>query len=92
MKRIILTALCALLITGPAYAAESFDEAAAAEMAKMFPKTIIDGFSPSPVSGLYEVTAGSQIFYFTPEGYLVFGEIWSKDGKKSSLKNSKILK
>jgi thiol:disulfide interchange protein DsbC len=31
--------------------------------------------------GLYEVVAGNQVFYFSPDGYLMFGEIWSKEGK-----------
>lgn len=81
MKRLFLPTLCVLLLAGPTLAVESIDEKAADQMAKMFPKTGIDGFSPSPIPGLYEVTAGSQIFYFSPEGYLVLGEIWSKDGQ-----------
>ena len=82
MRSYLVLALCALLLAGPSTAAESSDEAAAAaQMAKMFPRTGIDGFAPSPIPGLYEVTAGGQIFYFSPEGYLVLGEIWSKDGQ-----------
>jgi thiol:disulfide interchange protein DsbC len=41
----------------------------------------LDGFRESPLKGLYEITAGEQVFYFSPEGYLFFGEIWTKDGK-----------
>jgi Protein-disulfide isomerase len=48
---------------------------------KSFPNLRIDSFRESPLKGLYEITAGEQVFYFSPEGYLFFGEIWSKDGK-----------
>jgi thiol:disulfide interchange protein DsbC len=48
---------------------------------KSFPNLKIDSFRESPLKGLYEITAGEQVFYFSPEGYLFFGEIWSKDGK-----------
>jgi len=48
---------------------------------KTFPNMKLDGFRESPLKGLYEITAGEQVFYFSPEGYLFFGEIWTKDGK-----------
>ena len=48
---------------------------------KSFPNLKVDGFRESPLKGLYEITAGEQVFYFSPEGYLFFGEIWTKDGK-----------
>ncbi|APG23995.1 hypothetical protein A7E75_02380 [Syntrophotalea acetylenica] len=82
MRSCLCAALGALLLTGPSTSAASGNGAeAAAQMKRMFPQTGIDGFLPSPIPGLYEVTAGGQIFYFSPEGYLVLGEIWSKDGQ-----------
>lgn len=51
------------------------------KLMKSFPNLKVDGFKESPLKGLYEITAGEQIFYFNPEGYLFFGEIWTKDGK-----------
>ncbi len=48
---------------------------------KSFPNLRIDSFRESQLKGLYEITAGEQVFYFSPDGYLFFGEIWSKDGK-----------
>ena len=48
---------------------------------KSFPNLKVDGFKESSLKGLYEITAGEQVFYFNPEGYLFFGEIWTKDGK-----------
>jgi thiol:disulfide interchange protein DsbC len=51
------------------------------QLSQLLPNTTIDGFGPTPIPGLFEVTAGDQIFYFSPTGHLVFGEIWSKDGR-----------
>ena len=48
---------------------------------KSFPNLRVDDFREAPLKGLYEITAGEQVFYFSPEGYLFFGEIWTKAGK-----------
>lgn len=48
---------------------------------KSFPNLRVDSVSESPVKGLYAVAAGNQVFYFSPEGYLMFGELWTKEGK-----------
>lgn len=48
---------------------------------KSFPNLRVDSVTESPVKGLYEIVAGDQVIYFSPDGYLMFGELWSKDGK-----------
>jgi len=48
---------------------------------KSFPNLRVDNVTESPIKGLYEIVAGDQVFYFSPNGYLMFGELWSKDGK-----------
>jgi len=48
---------------------------------KSFPNLRVDSVSESPIKGLFQVVAGNQVFYFSPDGYLMFGELWSKDGK-----------
>lgn len=48
---------------------------------KSFPNLQVDRVGESPVKGLYEVVAGNQVFYFSPDGYLMFGELWTKEGK-----------
>lgn len=48
---------------------------------KNFPNLRVDSVSESPIKGLYEIVAGNQVFYFSPDGYLMFGELWTKDGK-----------
>jgi len=85
MKRSVL--LLALLAAAavPALAAEKATEKALdkalRQFARTLPRTGIDSFRPSPIPGLYQVGAGPQVFYFSPKGYLVFGEIWTADGK-----------
>lgn len=69
-----------LLAHGAAWAGQG-DEETMRKLAGTFPNLTIDGFAPSPVEGIFEVTAGNQVFYFSPQGYLFFGEIWSKEGK-----------
>ena len=51
------------------------------EMTLTFPNLTVESFRPAPIPGLYEVVAGDQIFYWADNGYMVFGEIWSKEGK-----------
>ena len=48
---------------------------------KSFPNLRVDSVTESPVKGFYQIVAGDQVFYFSPDGFLMFGELWSKDGK-----------
>ena len=49
---------------------------------RRIPGIKVGEISSSDIPGLYEVEAGSNVIYFYPEkGLLVFGEIWTKDGK-----------
>ncbi len=48
---------------------------------KNFPNLRVDSVSESPIKGLYEIVAGNQVFYFSPDGYLMFGELWTREGK-----------
>ncbi len=76
--------ICLLCLTFSVAAIKSADGAtgkdAMAQLAAMLPKTVINGFSKTPIPGIFEVDAGPQIFYFSPKGYLFFGEIWDRRG------------
>jgi thiol:disulfide interchange protein DsbC len=49
---------------------------------KNFPTVSFDTISPSNIPGLYEVTAGRQIFYYAPDAEsIVVGRIITKDGR-----------
>lgn len=90
----IIMTLALLLVSGLSYAedrAETPKETEAKKEAKsedeikkefgyVFPNVPIDSFRESQIPGLYEIVAGTQVIYFSPKGYLVFGEIFTKDG------------
>jgi thiol:disulfide interchange protein DsbC len=50
------------------------------QILKEFPNLKVTDIAESPIKGLYEVTAGDNIFYWSEEGYVIFGDMFSKDG------------
>jgi thiol:disulfide interchange protein DsbC len=49
---------------------------------KFFPKLKYSSFEKTDITGLYEVISDGRIVYFYPKtGYLVVGEIYTKDGR-----------
>lgn len=50
------------------------------QILKEFPNLTVANIEESPIKGLYEITAGDNIFYWSKEGYVIFGEMFSKDG------------
>lgn len=95
MKRIIATCVSGLLASTAAVTAwaldTSMDEANREHLKRAFPNLSITDFSETPVPGVYEVQAGEQIFYFSPQGYLFFGELWSKDGHNLTAESREAL-
>ncbi len=62
------------------------------KLKKSFPNLRVDDFREAPLKGLYEITAGEQLFYFSPDGYLFFGEIWTREGKNlTAEKREKVM-
>lgn len=86
MKRIfavVLVFVLALALCTVAYAADKPADTLSSvekEFKATFPKFTVDSFKEGPLKGLYEVQAGPNIIYYSPEGYLIFGEIYGKDG------------
>jgi len=70
-----------IVATGGFATAKEGLKAETERLKKSFPNLRVDRVAESPVKGLVEVVAGNQVFYFSPDGYLVFGEIWTNDGK-----------
>ena len=61
--------------------ADAADQSAvAAEVKKTFPRFRFTGVHKTPLPGIYEIDAGSRIFYFSPQGFLFFGDLYSKGG------------
>lgn len=55
---------------------------AADVLRQAFPNLAFESIRLTQIRGLFEVVAGDNIFYFHPEtGYLIFGEIWTRDGR-----------
>lgn len=52
------------------------------ELKKQLPALSTPRLRASEIPGLWEITAGEQVFYWHPNGYLVQGEVWNvKEGK-----------
>lgn len=87
--RLVVFVVCLFFLTqAQAGAGDKKSDAGKGEIEKTlktlnetFPNFAVSGIKESEIEGLYEVIAGDMIFYFSPKGYLIFGEIWTKDGK-----------
>ena len=76
-KKLSLTLLL-LLAAASACAGEP---SVADKLHQRYPRLKFENVSPSPVKGLYEVTAGDLVVYFDPvSGHMIFGEMWSPSG------------
>jgi len=77
-KRLVFTVAIVLLAVCSVFAGDI--EQIEKSLRQFFPNLEISSIQESPIKGLYEVVAGGNIIYFSPDGYIIFGEIWSKDG------------
>ncbi len=74
-------AALALLASGAAHAADQ-NEDVARHVRRVFPQLTVTSVSTSPIAGVYEIAAGSNLIYFDPASEsVIFGEIFSKEGK-----------
>jgi thiol:disulfide interchange protein DsbC len=56
-------------------------EAIRQDLQKMFPRFSISEINETPIPGIYEIVGETgQIIYYSPKGYLIFGEIWTTNG------------
>jgi thiol:disulfide interchange protein DsbC len=79
-KTACFAVLLSLLLLAPVLFAQPLDPEAS--LKKNFPHLKYDGFQPSAVKGLYEVTAGTQILYYSPESeILMAGEMMTREGR-----------
>jgi len=62
--------------------AQKCDSTAADKLHETYPDYTFQSVNPTPISGVCEVVSDKNTIYFVPDsGHLIFGEIWSKDGK-----------
>lgn len=79
MKTKILLSLAVLSLSALSLnvAADEQEDKLRAAVAKLVPSAKIDAIAPSPVPGLYEVVAGSALWYITEDGkFLIDGEVY----------------
>jgi len=78
-KLMVLLVFSILLATSTAARAGEPD--VKEKLKKAFPRLTFETVTPSPINGLYEVTAGNNVIYFDPvSGHMIFGEMWSPTG------------
>lgn len=83
MKRVLKQAVVLMVMS---YAAQGYADEAAIKKAlgKFMPSEQIDKVRPSEINGLYEVVAGSNIFYASEDGkYLIQGQLFDAEAKKN---------
>lgn len=50
-------------------------------LAKFYPNFKPESINKTPLKDIYEVSTGGNIMYFHTDGYIIFGEIFNKEGK-----------
>lgn len=80
-----------MTIAAAVSAPAAFAAEAPPDMGKDFPNINVESISQTPVRGLYEVVAGNNVFYYADGGFLLFGELWDKDGKSLTAETVKGL-
>jgi thiol:disulfide interchange protein DsbC len=82
MKKIVLLSFAFLVsAVSPVLAGSCGDDAKSA-LRNAYPNFAFKEVNPSPINDLCEVVSEKNTLYFAPtSGHLVFGEIWSKEGK-----------
>lgn len=84
MKRFLLVSVLLLVFVSTAFCQGQPETDKVKEQFKgVFKNVPIDSFKETDIPGIYEVVTGTQIIYFSPKGYLFFGEIWDAEKGKS---------
>ena len=80
----IIKQICLLFLVANANLASADEAAVKKALAKFMPSEQIDRVKPSEINGLYEVVAGSNIFYASEDGkYLIQGQLFDAEAKKN---------
>lgn len=86
MRKVVGSLAFAVLLAGLStgcFAKEPTVAEVEAKYSKILRGTKITSIKPAPVEGLYEIVAGPNVFYFSPDkqGFLIFGNIIDETGK-----------
>lgn len=81
MKKLLFSVFFVLFFVSLAFAQQGKEDVEK-QIKALFPNFSVAQVDESPIPGLYEiVTKDGQIVYWSPKGYMIFGEIWTKTGK-----------
>lgn len=88
-KTVAIFFLIWVFVNGAVFAAEQACEKCESpyksvneSLVRAFPNLKFESIQPAGIEGLYEVVAGDNIIYYYPKTeVLIFGEIWTKEGK-----------
>jgi thiol:disulfide interchange protein DsbC len=80
-KTLLLSTVCLFCCASLTWAATCEDEALSI-LQNTYPSFSFETVGPTPIDDLCEVVSEKNTIYFAPKtGHLIFGEIWSKDGR-----------
>jgi len=80
MKKYLFSVLFVFIFVSSVFAQST--EEIEKQIKVLFPNFSISSVKASPVPGLYEVIGkDGNIMYWSPKGYMIFGEIWTTTGK-----------
>ncbi len=81
MKKLLFSVFFVLLFVSVVFAQQSKEDVEK-QIKAIFPNFSLSKVTESPIPGLYEIiTTDGNIMYWSPRGYMVFGEIWTSTGK-----------
>ena len=81
LRSFVASPLIAAVLVSASFAGSSETEVRQV-LSKTYPNIKVGEIRSSDIPGLYEAEIGPNIVYFYPDkGLIVFGEIWTKDGK-----------
>lgn len=82
MKNLFVATVALLLFGSSQLHASPLVAKPEAAFQKAFPQVKLDSITTSPVTGLYEVVSGQNVFYFYPEkDLLIVGDIYTSAGQ-----------
>jgi thiol:disulfide interchange protein DsbC len=87
---LITLSIFLFILTGVCFADENLDIEIL--FAKAYPRIQYRSITKTDIDGFYEVTAGNNILYYYPKkNYIIFGEIWNRQGKSLTAERRKEL-
>jgi thiol:disulfide interchange protein DsbC len=89
---LLLFGITFTLFAGGEKTSKPSTEAVKKELQKTLPRFSISEVNETPIPGIYEIVGETgTIIYYSPKGYLFFGEIWTVDGRSLTAEKRQII-